>query len=490
MTRFLLPALLLAAATPALAHPLPNFRFDRTVDVRLAPSGVVVKYALEMNEWTMVLDGNKLLQPGETFGTSREFAAQYAKKKVPFLIDNLVLTLDGREVKLAAERTEVEPERDHVRFRFVFRGAWSPPLGKKLAFAVEDHNFEDEAGKMTLTLDAGSGLVVHELTEPVGLRGRSPLDLKPGEDQLLRKASAVIEVSPATGPAADTPAPAQAEAAAAPEPVVVGEKPDLLRGLLDRGLVALLDSELGIGLLLLAAAAYGMAHAFEPGHGKTMLAAYLVGERGTVTHAFLLAGSTTLTHTGTVLAVAVYLRWRYGDHPPEEALGWLMLGGGLVVLVIALWLLSCRATGRADHVHLFAGHDHHHGDGHTHAHVPAGGERLGWFRAILLGIGGGLIPCWGAVALLLAALSSGQFWLALPLVVCFSVGLAAVLVVLGVVVVRTHASGGGRFGERRWFRALPVVAAFVLLALGLWQARAGAQLLTAHHASPPAGAAR
>src|SRR4051812_17728164 len=109
MGRVLVPAFaLLLAALPAAAHPLPNLRYDRTVDVRLSPAGVVVRYTLEMNEWTMVLDANRLLDPKDTFTTGREFAALYAKKKAPFLADNLGVTLDGRDVKLAVGRTEIE----------------------------------------------------------------------------------------------------------------------------------------------------------------------------------------------------------------------------------------------------------------------------------------------------------------------------------------------------------------------------------------------
>ena len=90
MTRFLAPALLLAAAAPAFAHPLPNKRFDRTVDVRLAPAGVTVRYTLEMNEWSMVLDGNKLLGPEDKFKSSRDFAARNGSR---------IEIIEGRQLK-------------------------------------------------------------------------------------------------------------------------------------------------------------------------------------------------------------------------------------------------------------------------------------------------------------------------------------------------------------------------------------------------------
>src|SRR5207248_10099541 len=119
----------------------------------------------------------------------------------------------------------------------------------------------------------------------------------------LVKASALIAF-PAGAAAPTAPPPPPGPEA---EPVVIGERPSLAQALVDRGLTALFDSGYGVGVLLLAAAVFGMAHAFTPGHGKTLVAAYLVGEKGTVAHALTLGLSTTLAHTGSVIAVAVVL---------------------------------------------------------------------------------------------------------------------------------------------------------------------------------------
>jgi ABC-type nickel/cobalt efflux system permease component RcnA len=485
MTRYLLPVLILAAAVPASAHPLPNMRFDRTVDVRLSAAGVTVRYTLELNQWSMVLDGNKLIGP-EEYKTGREYAAVYAKKKAPFLIDNLLVTLDGKDVKLTTAKSEIETERDHLRFRFEFRGEWPQTAGKMAAFAFEDRNFEDSAGKVFLTLNPAQELNVHNVIEPAGLRGRSPLELKPGEERLLRKASAEIEL-PATVAPPPNPLPS-----APVEPIIVGEKPSLAVALTDRGLTALFDSGYGIGVLLLAAAVFGMAHAFTPGHGKTLVAAYLVGERGTIGHALALGLTTTLAHTGSVIAIA-FILWRvYRDGVPESVQGWLQLGGGLLIALVGLWLFLQRVRGKADHVHVFGGHHHHHDHHHSHTHDhghdhhqhhhphterPKGG--FGWVRVILLGLGGGIIPCWDAVMLLLVAISAGRLGFAVPLLLAFSVGLALVLVALGIGVVLAHRAGASRFGERKWFRLLPVISAGLLVAMGLWLSRDGMQRLVA-----------
>ena len=92
---------------------------------------------------------------------------------------------------------------------------------------------------------------------------------------------------------------------------------------------------------------------------------------------------------------------------------------------------------------------------------------------LLMGLGGGLIPCWDAVLLLLAATAMNRVDFAIPLLIAFSAGLGAVLVILGVGVVYAHKAGATRFKESRWFWMLPMVSAALLLALGLWLCQEG-----------------
>jgi ABC-type nickel/cobalt efflux system permease component RcnA len=479
MTR--VAALLLTLATaPAVGHPLPNMRFDRTVHVRLAPSGVTVRYTLELNDWTMALDGSSIIPRAEAAALTgpQAYAVKYAEKKAPLLADNLRATRAGKALMFRTEKIEVGSKGDHAELRFTFRSDWQPEPGERQAFAFEDQNFEDRSGTVALTLDAiGEGLTLVESDDPAGLRNVNPRDLKPGEERKLRQASAVFEIPASqegeTRPVADAPR----------SPVIQFTPSDqsLFEALRDRGLTALFDSGVGLGLMLLLALLFGVAHAFTPGHGKTMVAAYLVGERGTVTHAVVLGVVATVAHTGSVITLAVGIYLYYGNEPPAAAQGWLMLAGGLLIAGVGLWLFLQRARGRADHVHLFGDHHHHHGD-HNHHHGPppeSAATGVGWTRVILLGLGGGIIPCWDAVLLFLVALTRGRVGLAIPLLLAFSLGLAAVLIALGVGVVYANRAGGRRFGEQRWFQLLPVLSAVVLVGLGLWFVRDGYHALAA-----------
>jgi nickel/cobalt transporter (NicO) family protein len=486
--RFVLSLLLVVVANVANAHTFPDQRAERTIYVRLTESAVVVKYKLELNGITMAVDGGHILKPDDTKNIRglRDLAPRYAKRKAPYLLDGLEAKLGDTRLDFTHRDDKLdvvfETENQFVIW-FQFEAKWNPST-TKTPFTFDDHTFlnadrsEVFPGKVVLTLDGG-GVVLDDVFDPRHLQAKSPLELTPKQKLQLRQASAIVSKR-------DTPSVsvASVEPSAAPleQP---RSKPGLIAGLLDNGLVSLFDSDAGIGVLLLAAFVFGTGHAFTPGHGKTLVAAYLVGERGTIRHAIVLGISTTLAHTGSVMALGGVLWYVYRDGVPREAQGWLQFAGGMLIFLVGLWLFSRRAAGKADHVHFGPGHHHHHHDhshdhGHHHHHGPDCDhkhEPAGWWRVVLLGIGGGLIPCWDAVMLLFLAISFGRLGFAIPLLLAFSLGLAMVLVLLGVGVVLAHRAGGRRFGERKWFQMLPVISAVMLLVMGLWLARDGVRML-------------
>jgi nickel/cobalt transporter (NicO) family protein len=219
---------------------------------------------------------------------------------------------------------------------------------------------------------------------------------------------------------------------------------DYLRQLLGQG-------EIGAGLWLAALAlAFGLGavHAFSPGHGKTIVAAYLVGSRGTFRHALLLGAVVTLTHTVSVFALGMATLYLTEYVRADQLAKTMGVVAGASIVLVGLWLLLQR-TGVLEH-------------GHSHEVDGTGG-------LVALAVSGGLVPCPSALVLLLTAISLQRVGFGMVLLVAFSAGLAVVLVAIGLAVV-----SGKRwlpvdgFGESVWARRVPVVSAGVIVLVGVW----------------------
>lgn len=214
--------------------------------------------------------------------------------------------------------------------------------------------------------------------------------------------------------------------------------------------------------LLGACTALGALHALTPGHGKTLLAGYLVGDRGTPGQAVRLGAMITVTHTGAVIALggAVLAADRY--IVPGVVVPVLSVVAGVVVLVLGLRLVRRRWPGTPVLGH---GHGHGHEHGHEHGHIA----RVGGLRGLAaIGLAAGMIPCPEALSVLLLAIGLNRTALGMAMVVAFSVGLAAVLVGLGLLLV-TAAPTLARFGGRRsgWLATrVPLLSALVVTVLG------------------------
>ncbi|MEM6452206.1 MAG: sulfite exporter TauE/SafE family protein [Cyanobacteria bacterium P01_D01_bin.105] len=220
----------------------------------------------------------------------------------------------------------------------------------------------------------------------------------------------------------------------------------------------------GKWLLSLAGAfLWGALHSMSPGHGKTLVGAYLIGERATPLHAVFLAMTTTITHTLGVFALGFVTLFAAQYILPEQLYPWLSLVSGSMVVVIGLNLLwqRWRRWQKHDHHHSHHHHDHghHHSHSHnhhdhhhehdhhhshnehahgthTHSHLPAAkGEPVTWRSLWLLGVSAGLVPCPAALVLLLGAIAIGNPFSGLVLVLVFSLGLSVVLTALGLILV-------------------------------------------------------
>jgi ABC-type nickel/cobalt efflux system permease component RcnA len=453
MTRRLLPlvgllCLLLPAA--AAAHPLGDYSVNHLAQIGVSADRVEVGYVLDRAEIASVP-----LRGRSDAAVLREVEGELARR--------LVLEVDGRRAPLevTAARLSRPPGRAGLpttRAELALRAAAADPE----RVVLRDGTYPGRAGWRAIVVRPGEGTAVRSdgpATDPTdGLR-RYPLDELESPADVR---TATLRIAPGAGTVAAPAAPEATAGAAAQER---GGDP-----LTD----AFSDAVAGRGALLVALAlafGWGALHALSPGHGKAMVAAYLVGTRGTPRHALALGAIVTVTHTAGVFGLGLVALALSSAVLPENLLPWLELASGLLVLGVGAAVLRrhvrrrpSAAHGRHHHHH----HDHehhaheHHHDGH--GHLPP--EHISSRGLLAMGAAAGLIPCPSALVVLLAAIAQGEILLGLALIVAFSAGLAATLAALGLAVVLAGRALGRVAVPRAVVVGVPAVSAAAIVALG------------------------
>ncbi|HUQ57808.1 nickel/cobalt transporter [Lentzea sp.] len=215
-------------------------------------------------------------------------------------------------------------------------------------------------------------------------------------------------------------------------------------------------------LALLLSLLLGASHAALPGHGKTLIAAYLAGRQGTPKDAFIVGASVTATHTGGVLVLGLVIS-ASSALAGEQVLRWLGLVSGLLITVIGVVLLRSALTTTREPALVGAAHGHGHGHGH------------GYSRASLIGMGAanGLVPSPSALVVLLGAMALGRTWFGVLLVLGYGIGMAGTLTAVGLLLVKAR-ERVERILDGRATRALshyaPVGTATMVIVVGLWLA--------------------
>lgn len=478
----ILATLVLGLLIPALAsaHPLGNFTSNTYV--RVEPSGgeLYLRYVVDLAEIPTLRERARVDAAGGLPGYASAQARQFTR---------------GLDVRVAGQRLTLLPTAQEAAYN---RGAagldtlriavWYRARGPVAAGAVEvsDGNFAGRLGWHELVVRASSGARVAEATVPADdvtdeLRTypadltSSPLDVR----------DARFSLTPGTGAGS-------VDVSETGATKVVNDR-GLLNGLAER------DLSVGVVLIaLLLAMGWGALHALSPGHGKSMVAAYLVGSRGTARHAFILGAFVTVTHIISVVALGLLTLWASELILPETVFAWVNLLAAVFVVCIGMWVVwlrlrARRSQGTADHgqSHGHGHHDHdghshdhehdhshnhdhdhshshdhhHHGGDHGHSHAPPADLSVRALAAA--GVSAGLLPCPSAMVLMLGAISLGRTAYGLVLVVAFSLGLAIVLSSIGLLFLYAR-----RFMDRlplggRIASAIPVISAVVIVGLGL-----------------------
>jgi nickel/cobalt transporter (NicO) family protein len=505
--------LLFAGAGAMFAHPMGNFSVSHYAAFEVSGRGVDLTYALDLAE----LPTFDLLRAWKLERNSPQAQLEAkASEQAKVWVQQLKITSDGKTVR---------PKIQGVKL-LIADGAGNLPIlrittrmhidGAADALAYEDLNFPDRAGWKEIVIRSGSEAkllqasqkdhdVSKALTEyPPDPTIAPPQDLRAEmkwsvERPLVaeRKSQAPVVIVPIPQPARvpPSPAPAASTTAAPPGTVVRG---DALSRLLHQREITPWMMLVGIAM----AFALGAAHALTPGHGKTIVAAYLVGSRGTLKHAAFLGAMVTFTHTISVFALGLATLFLYRYVMPEKIVEVLGVISGLSIVAIGLWMFykrwgAMRAHGNEhhhehphdhthhhdhphdhphthdhghehthDHDHEHAGHHHHHHGPDGHKHMP---DEISWGGLVALGVSGGLVPCESALILLLGAVALGRVGLGLLLLVFFSLGLAIVLMAIGAMVLyaRNLIPERKRSSDNFLFRWLPLASATTVVIIGI-----------------------
>jgi nickel/cobalt exporter len=429
MRRLVLLAVAVAAASLALpalaeAHPLGNFTINRFSRLEVSGPRLYVRYVLDLAEIP-------------TFQAGRIDARKYATR----IARNAHLAVDGQPEALIPVRTALAHPRGAgglrtTRLEVVLAG---PLLQGRVSVAYHDNNYRDRIGWKEIVVGDTTPSSSHELRAYPKNLLQSPLDT----------ASVAAKLRPLGG-ADVVPALSSGASLQAPDRIA------------DAGFASLVGRSHLSALVILASIAaalfWGAAHALSPGHGKTIITAYLVGQRGTPRHAALLGLIVTITHTIGVFTLGLVTLALSQFVVPDRLYPWLNLVSGALVVGIGASVLRARWRQRHLHAH---GHHHH----HEHGHDP--GTRPSARSLLAVGVSGGLLPCPSALVVLLAAISLHRVAFGLLLIVAFSAGLALTITGIGLVAVLARRTLRRLSFEGPLVRLLPAASALVILAAGL-----------------------
>jgi len=415
----LVVAAALLAPAAASAHPLGNFTINRFSRVEVSGHRLYVRYVLDMAEIP-------------TFQAGRIDARAYARR----IARNAKLEVAGKAAALVPLGTALAHPRGAAglrttRLEVILAG---PKLSGQASISYRDDNYKDRIGWKEIVVGNAQSTSDELRAYPKNLL-QSPLDITSVKTQL----------APTSGPDVP-PALSSGKTLEAPDRVA------------DAGFSSLIGRHHLSALVILASLAaaffWGMAHALSPGHGKTIVAAYLVGQRGTPWHAAALGAIVTATHTIGVFALGLVTLALSAFIVPEQLYPWLNLVSGVLVVAIGATVFRSRFRHRG-HTH---GHRHH----HHHEHEAPSRRSL-----VAVGVTGGLLPCPSALVVLLAAISLHRVAFGMLLIVAFSAGLALSITGIGLVAVFAKQVFKRASFEGRLVRLLPAASALVILAAGL-----------------------
>ncbi|AFZ22817.1 ABC-type uncharacterized transport system, permease component [Cylindrospermum stagnale PCC 7417] len=471
------------------AHPLGNFTINHYAGVQVTPDGVGIDYVLDMAEIPAFQEINQLernrdrFQRGAAHREQRGAAhrqtqpvetVQYPSQKCQFVNSHLELLINKQPLSLSLVKSAVEfppgvGGLSTLRLSCNFHGSVEL-VGANQLIEFEDKLYPQRLGWREITVAANnvpiqgnftSNSITNRLRDyPTDLLS-SPLD--------QRRLSFKLNASLTSNEQA---LPPSVQSSSRLDNALTGRSNDVFTGLITQEN----QNFLTIPIALAIAFFWGGLHALSPGHGKTVVGAYLVGSRSQPQHALFLGLIMTITHTSGIFALGLVTLGTSQFILTEQLYPWLSVLSGVLVTVIGLNLFISRLQGTEvfhshdhEHSHQHSHHHHHHHHHHHvhHEHSHADVSPMKWSSLLALGISGGLLPCPSALVVLLSAIALGRIGFGLALVTAFSLGLAAVLTGIGLMLVYAK----DRFEQLPLnlpkIRMLPVASALCITLIGL-----------------------
>ena len=487
------------AAAPTIAHPLGNTSVNVYERVRLSSDAIRVRYVLDVSE-IPALEETRFADTNDDGTVDDAESVAYLDGLWVYVEPKLTLVVGGQPVILTREmQTLTFPPGQGglslLRVVFDLVGPHpSSPAGAPVDATLTEVTFEGIPGWHEMIVQAGTGVGLVESSVP-GVDLTAELTAYPTDrlDDPLTVRQASFQYVLDASPSAPTPGPTAQPGTSglapslSPPPLPGGADPDPgAGGRPTDPLVALVGRDasvaaLGIGTLV--AAGLGALHALSPGHGKTLVAAYLIGTRANVRQGLWLGLTVAVTHTAGVFVLGVLTYVAARSIVPDQVVRWLsVISGGLIVLLggALVWRAwrarTVAATPAKQHSH------GPHGEHVSHSH-PHGGVEKGHAHAVditlrrrdvaAIGVVGGLIPSGSALLLLLSSVALEQVAFGIILIVAFGVGMAVVLagISIGIVLMRRSPVMGweGWADPRltRVARAIPVISGLVVMVFGL-----------------------
>lgn len=493
-----LPLLVPGSPGTASAHPLGEMTINHYSDVRFSSDEVRVRYVVDFAELS-ALEQILEIDGASESGVEDADPDSYLEDVVPEWLENLELTVGETPVPLqeVSSQAEFMPGNwgfDLLRVEIDAIGELPETIEHEIEGRYVVRNFPGRLGWHEVVMPPGDSVTVIE-TEAI--RETVSDELREYPDITEEEPLQIYDVEFRIAPGEET------DAEASPGALVeIGDGgPGGLQRLTGaaEGLVDLESgSRLAIGLTMLGAFVWGAFHALSPGHGKAVVGAYLIGSRGTPKHAAFLGLTVTATHTAGIFALGFVALGLSHVILPETVFPYLSLVSGILVILIGLSIgyrryRAYRETGVADdhghhdqhhdhahdhghHHHHEQQHDHHHhhhhehdGHHHGHSHLPPGadGGDVTWRSLLALGVSGGMVPCPSALVLLLGAIALGRLEFGIVLVVLFSLGLALVLTVIGLLMVYLRSVFERYSFETRAPGLFPVVSSLAIAFAGV-----------------------